>query len=114
MLDAPISGGGPGARRGKLAMYVGGDKTVYQRYEPVIRAMCDQPLHIGPIGSGLITKIVNNCAQQCIQAAIAEVFAMGVRAGADPLSLWEGMRQGTSGRRRTFRWPDRSVPSGRL
>jgi 3-hydroxyisobutyrate dehydrogenase-like beta-hydroxyacid dehydrogenase len=114
MLDAPISGGGPGARRGKLAMYVGGDKTVYQRYEPVIRAMCDQPLHIGPIGSGLITKIVNNCAQQCIQAAIAEVFAMGVRAGADPLSLWEGMRQGASGRRRTFRWPDRSVPSGRL
>jgi 3-hydroxyisobutyrate dehydrogenase-like beta-hydroxyacid dehydrogenase len=102
MLDAPISGGGPGARRGKLAMYVGGDKTVYQRYEPVIRAMCDQPLHIGPTGSGLITKIVNNCAQQCIQAAIAEVFAMGVRAGADPLSLWEGMRQGASGRRRTF------------
>src|ERR1700722_18192537 len=102
MLDAPISGGGPGARRGKLAMYVGGDKAVYQRYEPVIRAMCDQPLHIGPTGSGLITKIVNNCAQQTVQAAIAEVFAMGVKAGADPLSLWEGMRQGASGRRRTY------------
>jgi 3-hydroxyisobutyrate dehydrogenase len=102
MLDAPISGGGPGARRGKLAMYVGGDKAVYQRCEPVIRAMCDRPLHIGAIGSGLVTKLVNNCAQQCIQAAIAEVFVMGVKAGADPLSLWEGMRQGASGRRRTF------------
>jgi 3-hydroxyisobutyrate dehydrogenase-like beta-hydroxyacid dehydrogenase len=102
MLDAPISGGGPGARRGKLAMYVGGDKAVYQSYEPVIQAMCDQPLHIGPTGSGLITKIVNNCAQQCVQAAIAEVFAMGVKAGADPLSLWEGMRQGASRRRRTY------------
>jgi 3-hydroxyisobutyrate dehydrogenase-like beta-hydroxyacid dehydrogenase len=102
MLDAPISGGGPGARRGRLAMYVGGDKAFYQRYEPVIRAMCDRPLHIGAIGSGLVTKLVNNCAQQCIQAAIAEVFAMGVKAGADPLSLWEGIRQGASGRRRTF------------
>jgi 3-hydroxyisobutyrate dehydrogenase len=102
MLDAPISGGGPGARRGRLAMYVGGDKAVYQRYEPVIRAMCDRPLHIGAIGSGLVTKLVNNCAQQCIQAAIAEVFVMGVKAGADPLSLWEGIRQGASGRRRTF------------
>ena len=88
MLDAPISGGGPGARRRRLAMYVGGDKAVYQRYEPVIRAMCDRPIHIGAIGSGLVTKLVNNCAQQCIQAAIAEVFRdgrQGRRRSAVPL-----------------------------
>jgi 3-hydroxyisobutyrate dehydrogenase-like beta-hydroxyacid dehydrogenase len=102
MLDAPVSGGGPGARRRRLAMYVGGDKAVYQRYEPVIRAMCDRPIHIGAIGSGLVTKLVNNCAQQAVQAAIAEAFVMGVKAGADPVSLWEGIRQGASGRRRTF------------
>ncbi|MGE4047655.1 MAG: NAD(P)-dependent oxidoreductase, partial [Acetobacteraceae bacterium] len=102
MLDAPVSGGGPGARRRRLAMYVGGDKAAYQRYEPVIRSMCDRPIHVGPVGSGLVTKLVNNCAQQAVQAAIAEAFVLGVKAGADPLSLWEGIRQGASGRRRTF------------
>ncbi len=102
VLDAPISGGGPGARRGRLAAYVGGDKAIYQRYEAVLRAMCDNPIHVGLSGSGLITKLVHNCASQCIQAAIAEVFAMGVKAGAEPLSLWEAIRLGAIGRRRTF------------
>jgi 3-hydroxyisobutyrate dehydrogenase-like beta-hydroxyacid dehydrogenase len=102
VLDAPISGGGPGARRGRLAAYVGGDRAIYQQYEPVIRAMCDRPIYVGKIGSGLVTKLVHNCASQCIQASIAEVFAMGVKAGADPLSLWEAIRLGAIGRRRTF------------
>src|SRR5436190_1646626 len=38
MLDAPISGGATGAQRGRLAIWVGGDKSVFQRYEPVLRA----------------------------------------------------------------------------
>jgi 3-hydroxyisobutyrate dehydrogenase-like beta-hydroxyacid dehydrogenase len=102
VLDAPISGGGPGARRGRLAAYVGGDRAVYQLYEPIVRAMCDRPIYVGKVGSGLVTKLVHNCASQCIQAAIAEVFSMGVKAGADPLSLWEAIRLGAVGRRRTF------------
>ena len=102
MLDAPISGGGGGAKLGRLAMYVGGDKAVYERYEPVLRAMADRPIHIGPIGTGLVTKLVHNCASQCIQASIAEIFALGVKAGAEPLSLWKALRQGAVGRRRTF------------
>lgn len=102
VLDAPISGGAPGARRGRLAAFVGGDKDTYRLYEPVVRAMCDNPIHVGPIGSGLVTKLVHNCASQCIQAAIAEVFVMGVKAGAEPLSLWEAIRLGSIGRRRTF------------
>jgi len=103
MLDAPISGGGRGAQRGRLAIWVGGDKAVYTRYEPVLRAMGDHPVHVGDkVGSGLITKLVHNCASQTTQAAIAEIFVMGVKAGADPKALWEGIRQGSIGRRRTF------------
>ncbi|HSV81704.1 MAG TPA: NAD(P)-dependent oxidoreductase [Ramlibacter sp.] len=102
MLDAPISGGARGAKRGRLAIWVGGDKPTYLRYEPVLRAMGDQPVHIGAIGSGLVTKFVHNCASQATQAAIAEVFVLGVRAGAEPLSLWRAIRQGSIGRRRTF------------
>jgi 3-hydroxyisobutyrate dehydrogenase len=102
MLDAPISGGGIGAQRGRLGIFVGGDKSVYQRYEPVLRAMGDRPMHVGAVGAGLVTKLVHNCASQTTQAAIAEVFVLGVKAGADPLSLWEAIRQGSIGRRRTF------------
>jgi len=102
MLDAPVSGGAAGARRARLAIWVGGDKPSYQRYEAVLRTMGDQPVHVGAIGTGLITKLVNNCIAQATQAAIAEVFVLGVKSGADPLSLWEALRQGAAGRRRTL------------
>jgi 3-hydroxyisobutyrate dehydrogenase-like beta-hydroxyacid dehydrogenase len=102
MLDAPISGGARGAQRARLAIYVGGEKSVYERYEPVLKAMGDHPVHVGAVGAGLITKLVHNCASQATQAAIAEVFVLGVKAGAEPLSLWQAIRQGSIGRRRTF------------
>lgn len=101
-LDAPVSGGAKGARRGRMAFWVGGDKATYERFEPVLRAMGDKPIYVGPVGSGLITKLVHNCISQATQAAIAETFVMGVRAGAEPLALWAAIRQGSIGRRRTF------------
>lgn len=102
LLDAPISGGARGAQRGRMAIWVGGDKSAYQRFEPVLRVMGDRPVHVGAIGAGLVTKLVHNCASQATQAAIAEVFVLGVKAGAEPLSLWQAIRQGSIGRRRTF------------
>jgi 3-hydroxyisobutyrate dehydrogenase-like beta-hydroxyacid dehydrogenase len=102
MLEAPISGGATGARRGRLAIWAGGDRAAFDRFEPVLRMMSDRPLHVGPIGAGLVTKLVHNCTSQAVQAAIAEVFVLGVKAGAEPLALWEAVRQGALGRRRTF------------
>ncbi len=102
VLDAPISGGATGAVRGRAGIWVGGDKAVYDRFEPVLRAMADRPLHVGGIGAGMVTKLVHNCASQSMQAALAEVFALGVKAGAEPLALWAAIRQGSIGRRRTF------------
>ncbi len=102
MLDAPISGGALGAKRARLAIWVGGDKASYDRYEAVLKAMGDKPVHVGAIGSGMVTKLVHNCASQATQAAIAEIFVLGVKAGAEPLSLWKAIRQGSIGRRRTF------------
>ncbi|MES2942834.1 MAG: NAD(P)-dependent oxidoreductase [Pseudomonadota bacterium] len=102
MLDAPISGGALGAQRGRLAIWVGGDKPSYTRFEAVLRAMGDHPVHVGDIGAGLVTKLVHNCTSQATQAAIAEIFTLGVKAGAEPLALWEAVRQGSIGRRRTF------------
>jgi len=102
MLDAPISGGAKGAQRARLAIWVGGDKASYDRFEPVLRAMGDQPAHVGAVGTGLVTKLVHNCTSQATQAALVEAFVLGVKAGAEPLALWRAVRQGAVGRRRSF------------
>jgi len=68
----------------------------------VLDAIGDQLFYIGPIGAGSIAKLVHNCAGYAIQAALAEVFTMGVKAGVDPLELWAAVRQCSLGRMRTF------------
>jgi len=101
-LDAPISGGAKGAQLGRMAIWVGGSLEVFNQYSILLQTMGDKIVHVGVVGSGLVTKLVHNCASQSMQAALAEVFAMGVKAGAEPLKLWEALRQGSIGRRRTF------------
>ena len=100
--DAPISGGAAGAVSGRFAMWVGGEREVFDRCKPALDAMADRVTHVGPSGSGLVTKLVHNCSSQAMQAALAEVFTMGVKAGADPVGLWAAIRQGSIGRRRSF------------
>lgn len=102
MLDAPVSGGPLGAASGKLAIWIGGDEAIYRKHETMLAAIGDQVRYIGPIGSGTIAKLVHNCAGYAVNTALAEVFAMGVKAGLEPLELWRAVRQGAVGRRRTF------------
>jgi 3-hydroxyisobutyrate dehydrogenase len=102
VLDAPVSGGPKGAKSGKLALWVGGDKAVFDRIRAVLDSIGDQVRYIGPIGAGSVAKLVHNCAGYAIHAAVAEVFTMGVRAGVEPLALWSAIRQGALGRKRTF------------
>ena len=102
VLDAPVSGGPAGAHSGKLALWIGGEKEIFDKYKPVLDNIGDQVAYIGPIGAGSVAKLVHNCAGYTIQAALGEVFTMGVKAGVEPLALWEAVRQGVLGRRRTF------------
>jgi 3-hydroxyisobutyrate dehydrogenase-like beta-hydroxyacid dehydrogenase len=102
MCDAPVSGGPRGARSGKLAVWVGGDEEVFKRHKPVLDAMSDNAMYIGPIGAGSIAKLVHNCAGYAVQTALAEVFAMGVKAGLEPLALWKAVRKGANGRQRLY------------
>jgi len=101
-LDAPVSGGPGGAASGKLAIWVGGDEQQFQRYQRVLAAMGDQARYIGPIGAGTIAKLVHNATSAVMTVALAEVMTMGIKAGVEPLDLWEAVRQGATGRRRTF------------
>jgi 3-hydroxyisobutyrate dehydrogenase-like beta-hydroxyacid dehydrogenase len=102
VLDAPVSGGPAGARTGKLAIWVGGDQTIFERCRDVLAAMGDQVMYVGPIGAGSVTKLVHNSAGYAVQTALAEAFTLGVKAGVEPLALWRAVRQGAGGRRRTF------------
>ena len=102
VLDAPVSGGPDGARAGRLAIWVGGDREVYERVKPVLDSIGDQPYYVGPVGAGSVTKLVHNGMVYIIQTALAEVFTMGVKAGMDPLDLWLAVRQGALGRRGVF------------
>ena len=102
VLDAPVSGGPQGAASGKLAIWVGGAREVYERFEPVLRAIGDQPLYVGPIGAGTVAKLSHNLATFAIQSALAEVFTLGVKAGVEPAALLRAVRQGATGRKRPF------------
>jgi 3-hydroxyisobutyrate dehydrogenase-like beta-hydroxyacid dehydrogenase len=101
-LDAPVSGGPKGANSGRLAIWVGGEKPVYDKYHAVLAAMGDQAAFIGPIGAGSIAKLVHNASSAAVNVVLAEVFTMGIKAGVEPLALFDAVRQGASGRNRMF------------
>ncbi|HXD20954.1 MAG TPA: NAD(P)-dependent oxidoreductase [Vicinamibacterales bacterium] len=112
LLDAPVSGGPKGAETRSLAIWVGGDEAIYRRHEALLRDIGDQPAYIGPIGVASVAKLVHNCAGYTIQAALAEVFTLGVKGGVDPVVLWRICRQGFVGRARVFdRLADQFLPA---
>jgi 3-hydroxyisobutyrate dehydrogenase len=102
MLDAPVSGGPSGAASRKMAIWVGGDKAAYDKHKAVLDAMGDKAAYVGPIGTATVAKLVHNMSGYAITCALAETFTMGVKAGMDPVALWEAVRQGVGGRRLTF------------
>jgi 3-hydroxyisobutyrate dehydrogenase-like beta-hydroxyacid dehydrogenase len=102
MLDAPVSGGPSGAASGKMAIWVGGDKAAFDKYKPVLDAMGDRASYVGGIGTATVAKLVHNMSSYAISCALAETFTMGVKAGMDPVALWEAVRQGVTGRRLTL------------
>ena len=111
LLDAPVSGGPRGAESGKLAIWVGGDPMVFEKFKPILKAIGDQPYYVGPIGAGTVAKLAHNAASFTVQAALAEIFTLGVKAGVEPLALFKALRQGATGRKRTFdRLPEHFLP----
>jgi len=102
VLDAPISGGPRGAKTRKLAFFVGGDKAIFDRVRPLLDAMGDRAILVGAIGAGSIAKLAHNLSGYALNVIMAEVFAMGAKAGLEPLGLFAAIRQGVHGRRRTY------------
>lgn len=102
LFDAPVSGGPRGAASGKLAIWCGGDQDLFAQWKPVLDMIGDAAQYVGPIGAGSVAKLVHNCFGYIATAAAAEVFSMGVKAGIEPLAIWEAVRKGAIGRRGGF------------
>jgi 3-hydroxyisobutyrate dehydrogenase-like beta-hydroxyacid dehydrogenase len=82
-LDAPVSGGQAGAENGQLAIMVGGDPASFARAEDVMWAYAKAITLIGPVGSGQLTKMVNQICLAGLTQALAEALNFASAAGLD-------------------------------
>jgi len=97
MLDAPVSGGVPGARNATLAVMVGGDKQVYERIKPALDGIGDKVSYVGAIGAGAVAKLTHNMIAICSMQILAEAFTMGVKAGVPAEDLYTAVQNGAYG-----------------
>lgn len=86
-LDAPVSGGVPGATEGTLTIMVGGEAADLEEARPALAAMGKTIIHVGPVGSGEVAKVCNNLMSGVIMVALSEAFRIAEGFGVDPKVL---------------------------
>jgi 2-hydroxy-3-oxopropionate reductase len=96
-LDAPVSGGEPGAIAGQLAIMVGGESDVFQRAEPIFRAVGKSYVLCGGYGAGNTTKLANQIIVAANIEAVGEALVLARKAGLDPGVVFEAIRGGLAG-----------------
>ena len=92
-LDAPVSGGERGAREASLAIMVGGEVAAFEQGREVLAAM-GRPVHVGPAGTGELSKLVNQLIVASTIATVAEGLLLAERGGADPAKVHEALLGG--------------------
>ena len=98
VLDAPVSGGIPGARNATLAVMVGGDRATFEKIKPALDAIGDKVSYVGECGAGSVAKLVHNMVAICSTQLLAEAFTMGVKAGVAPDALLKAVQDGAYGK----------------
>jgi len=93
--DAPVSGMEARAREGTLTIMFGGDKEVLEEVRPLLDVIGNKLLHMGGVGSGQLTKLINQLLFNISCAAIAEVLPMAVKLGLDPEKVTGVVTTGT-------------------
>jgi len=109
-LEAPVSGGVSGARAATLAIMVGGDAEPLERARPVLRAIGPNIFHVGPVGAGNIVKAINNMMACVNGVAMMEGLAVGVKAGLDPMTVYEVVKASSGGSKALERIPRALIP----
>lgn len=112
-IDAPVSGGAAGARKGTLTMFIGGSAKDVQDADAVLAALGDKRFHIGEVGAGDIAKIVNNLLVASHLLTASEAFRMANAAGVATEQLIEAINAG-SGRSGVtlYNYPSRILNNG--
>ncbi|MCB4802605.1 3-hydroxyisobutyrate dehydrogenase-like beta-hydroxyacid dehydrogenase [Methylobacterium brachiatum] len=95
-VDAPVSGAPAGAEAGTLTVMCGGDAETVAAVRPLLERIGTSVLHMGPVGSGQLTKTINNVLYDINIAALAEVLPMAVAMGLDPDQVAQVVTTGTS------------------
>lgn len=96
LIDAPVSGGGMGAATGRLLVMVGGEAETVARCRPVFATYGDPVVHMGPLGSGQLTKLLNNVLFTANLATAASTLTLGQALAVDPRRLAEVISHGTA------------------
>jgi 3-hydroxyisobutyrate dehydrogenase-like beta-hydroxyacid dehydrogenase len=105
-----VSGGVSGARAATLAIMVGGDAEPLSRAQPVLRAIGPNIFHVGPVGAGNTMKAINNMMACVNSLAMMEGLVLGVKAGLDPMTIYEAVKASSGGSKALERIPRALVP----
>ena len=92
-LDAPVSGGTVGAEQASLAIMVGGQQSVFDNSESILKMM-GNPTLVGPAGSGQVSKLANQIVVGVTIGAVAEAITLCEKAGANPYKLIKAISGG--------------------
>lgn len=95
-LDAPVSGGQAGAENGQLTVMVGGREEDFARAQPVIDVFARAVTLMGPVGSGQLTKMVNQISIAGLLQSLNEALNFAVRAGLDPHRVVDVISKGAA------------------
>jgi 3-hydroxyisobutyrate dehydrogenase-like beta-hydroxyacid dehydrogenase len=95
VVDAPVSGGAPAAADGRLLVMVGGDDADVAKCAPVFSAYGDPVIHLGPLGAGQVTKLLNNAAFTAHLGLAASLLALGEQLDLDGKRLAEVVLHGS-------------------
>ena len=97
MLDAPVSGGEPGAINATLAIMVGGKKEIFDRTFDIMKTVGSNVTLCGAIGAGNTTKLANQIIVALNIAAVGEALVLAAKAGVDPETVFQAIRGGLAG-----------------
>lgn len=95
LIDAPVSGGAPAAEAGRLLVMAGGDERTLARCLPVFGTYADPVVHLGGIGAGQTTKLLNNLLFTAHMATAVSALRLGERLGVSPRRLGEVIGSGS-------------------
>src|ERR1700685_1049942 len=95
LIDAPVSGGAPAAEAGRLLVMVGGDEKAVEFCRPVFGSYGDPIVHLGPVGAGQVTKLLNNAAFTAHLGVAVSLLALGRSLGVDQLRLADVISHGS-------------------